>query len=153
MNAQSSVTSMSTTATAIGRSEQRSTPISRAIRTLNGARLHTTEVPRATALPFGHGSICSKDLVLDNLHTAKRYTMEGRSWLRHCEIYLNGTALRDIATWIRAKSSPEVTECLACHSLEMEKMKETDDPPVIQLPPIGDSGSSTYHGLGINPTV
>jgi hypothetical protein len=107
----------------------------------------------ATPLPYGHKNICFENLILDRLHIAKSYTMEGKTWPRHCEIYLNDEARNDIATWINAKSGSEVTECPACRALETQNKVEVNPSPRIDVPLVVDSGRSDFHLPGHNPTV
>jgi hypothetical protein len=107
----------------------------------------------AVPLPFGHDSICAENLILDKLHTAKRYTVEGKGLLRHCEIYGDKMAVRDIATWVRAKAESEAPECSACLSLEAESENNNPQTRVIE-PPVFDFGPSGFHGgPGPNLTI
>lgn len=97
----------------------------------------------ATPLPYGHGDICSADLHLERLHSAKAYTMEGKSWLHHCEIYLNKSALEDIITWVKATTASEELKCEDCVALAAPKTSKTDQSPTMESPLISEFGPRT----------
>jgi hypothetical protein len=97
----------------------------------------------ATPLPYGHGDICSEDLHPERLHSAKPYTMEGKSWLHHCEIYLNKGALEDIITWVKATTASEELKCEDCVALGARKISKTDQPPTVELRLISEFGPRT----------
>jgi len=82
----------------------------------------------ATPLPYGHDKICSETLILNKLHSAKPYTMTGKSWLRHCEIYLNKDSIEDIVAWIKAAAALEGSKCEDCVSLEAPDMPDREEP-------------------------
>jgi pimeloyl-ACP methyl ester carboxylesterase len=82
----------------------------------------------ATPLPYGHDRICSETLNLNKLHTAKSYTMKGKSWIRHCEIYLNDESVEDIVTWVRATAALERLKCDDCVSLQAADVPDVKKP-------------------------
>jgi hypothetical protein len=40
---------------------------------------------------------------VEKRHSAQSYRMMGKTWPKHCEIYLNASVLDDIVGWIRGK--------------------------------------------------
>jgi pimeloyl-ACP methyl ester carboxylesterase len=99
----------------------------------------------ATPLPYGHDKICSETLALNKLHIAKPYTMNGKSWLRHCEIYLNKNSIEDIVAWIKATAALEGVKCDYCVSLEASNIPavEQTQPPFFDWTILAESRPKT----------
>lgn len=82
----------------------------------------------AAPLPYGHEKICCETLNLNRLHIAKSYTMKGKSWIRHCEIYLHEESVEDIVAWVRATSSLERLKCDDCVSIQSPDTPDVERP-------------------------
>lgn len=97
----------------------------------------------ATPLPRGHDKICTEELAVKALHSARSYRIARKAWPKHCQIYLDPNALGDIVAWVRAQSVRNGSECQACLSLaaESEKRKQSDMPTSATRPLFDDVGS------------
>ena len=102
----------------------------------------------ATPLPCGHEKICSDELAVAELHTARSYEMEKKAWPKHCQIYKDCTALSDIVEWVKARPARKGSQCQACLSLATEAENRKKYAPAISAAPpfLTDIGSAPRGG-------
>jgi hypothetical protein len=101
----------------------------------------------AKQVPVGHEDLPEK---FDVRHCAKRFTMEGASWLKHCEIYLHKDARDAIGLWLRVKSEHASPACNACQKLEEQSVKPSNVSPDKTVPFLDGIVSGGYGGKYLN---